>query len=110
MQLRAVLYKFMIGGWCVSMVKGGLVVWAQSIWNWMNAIGLPLFLYIIMQKPSPSVHSFMALLLWWKLLYFMKGFRATGTLVQMITITFHEVGKRTLDFTMSLPDHYTMFR
>jgi len=59
----------------------------------MNALGLPLFLYVWMWRPNPSFPSLLALMLWWKLLYFMKGFRPTGTLVQMITFTFYEVSE-----------------
>jgi len=60
----------------------------------MNALGFPLYLHTILHAHHEMVSYYLALvalILWWKCLYYLKGFRATGTLVQMVTQTVVEV-------------------
>lgn len=60
----------------------------------MNALGFPLYLHTILRAPNEKVSYYLALvalILWWKCLYYLKGFRATGPLVQMVTQTVVEV-------------------
>lgn len=69
--------------------------WASSVWNWINISSFLLFLYAANIPAHVSIVSMymssIAILLWWRLLYFFKAYRPTGTLVQAITTTMVEV-------------------
>ena len=72
-----------------NLLRGDNVLeWAMSPWSWVDIIPWPLFAGICTTKSQDTasiLSAILAVLLWTKLLYFMKGFERTGMMVQAVS-------------------------